>query len=432
MAAITWRSLMGQNPDPVRAMSAAQDSFDGMFGSLNSALTKYQDQQKIAETKLKGDNLERFYADAASRFSTPEAFQAALASGELQGLASGYGDSIDKTAVRNFMETRGGVLQQRQQDQWKYQKALEDQAAAPVLDDVRSRIEAGDFETANTLLTENTLPNEAALYEALRKRQEGAADTAHQNALRPLDLQGKQLALESSGESLRGARINREGAELNLTAAKEQRTAEDVISQAYMAARGKMMENGLPNETAMTEAAAELSQDLDPRIAAKVLQSARQVDVANVQAWRDDQDKNGYVGSVPLNPTAVSSSLEEVIKTVPEGDQESVRTHVNELVRNGVTLPKGTQLPDGTTLNEDLKVPVPFNVARSAILESYGPWYKLGHRRGVSATDIIKEQVRRPEVFMDILTRDRAERLKESLRKDPDLSSGTASTKQKN
>ena len=192
------------------------------------------------------------------------------------------------------------------------------------------------------------------------------------------------------------------------------------------------MENGLPNENAMTEAAAELSQDLDPRIAAKVLQSARQADVANVQAWRDDQDKNGYVGSVPLNPTAVSSSLEEVIKTIPEGDQESVRTHVNELVRNGVTLPKGTQLRDGTTLNEDLKVPVPFNVARSAILESYGPWYKLGHRRGVSATDIIKEQVRRPEVYMDILTRDRAERLKESLRKDPDLSSGTTSTKKKN
>ena len=430
--AITWRSLMGQNPDPVRAMSAAQDSFDGMFSSLNGALTKYQNQQLAQENKLKSDNLEKFYADASSRFSSPEAFQAALASGELQGLASSYGDAIDMSKVREFSETRGGVLQQRQQDQWKYQKALEEQAAAPVLDEVLSSIEVGDFEKTNALLSEHALPNKAALYEALRKRQEGATDTAHQNAIRPLDLQGKRLALESSGENLRGARINREGAEINLTAAKEQRTAEDVLSQAYMAARGKMMENGLPNENAMTEAAAELSQDLDPRIAAKVLQSARQADVANVQAWRDDQDKNGYVGSVPLNPTAVSSSLEEVIKTIPEGDQESVRTHVNELVRNGVTLPKGTQLRDGTTLNEDLKVPVPFNVARSAILESYGPWYKGGFRRGVSATDIIEEQVRRPEVYMDILTRDRAERLKESLRKDPDLSSGTPLTKKKN
>ena len=77
-------------------------------------------------------------------------------------------------------------------------------------------------------------------------------------------------------------------------------------------------------------------------------------------------------------------------------------------------------------------MPVPFNVARSAILESYGPWYKLGYRRGVSATDIIEKQVRRPEVFMDILMRDRAERLKASLRKDPEISSGnTSSTRKK-
>ena len=183
------------------------------------------------------------------------------------------------------------------------------------------------------------------------------------------------------------------------------------------------MQNGLPNESAMTAAATAATEGMDPRIAAKVLQQARQADAANVQAWRDDQDKNGYVGAVPLNPTAVSSSLEEVIKTIPEDDQESVRAHVNGLVREGVTIPKGTKLPDGSTLEEDMKVPVPFNVARSAILESYGPWYKGGFRRGVSATDIIEQQVKRPEVFMDILTRDRAERLKDSLRNNPDLPS---------
>ena len=419
--AITWRSLMGQNPDPVRAMSAAQDSFDGMFSSLNGALTKYQNQQLAQENKLKSDNLEKFYADASSRYSSPEAFQAALASGELQGLASSYGDAIDMSKVREFSETRGGVLQQRQQNQWKYQKALEEQAAAPVLDEVLSSIEVGDFEKTNALLSEHALPNKAALYEALRKRQEGATDTAHQNAIRPLDLQGKQLALESSGENLRGARINREGAELNLTAAKEQRTAEDVLSQAYMAARGKMMENGLPNENAMTEAAAELSQGLDPRIAAKVLQSARQADVANVQAWQEDQDKNGYVGSVSLNPTAVSSSLEEVIKTIPEDDQESVRSRVNKLIRDGVTIPKGTKLPNEEVLKDDMIIPIPFNVARSAILESTSNL--IGFRRGVDATSIIEQQMRRPEVVMDILMRDRAVRLKESLRGNPDLPS---------
>ena len=416
MATITWRSLMGNNPDPVRAMTAAQDSFDGMFGSLNSALIKYQDQQKIAETKLKGDNLEKFYADASSRYSTPEAFQAALASGELQGLASSYGDAIDMSKVREFRETRGDVLRQREQDQWKYKDAVEKRNATPFVDDIRSRIAAGDFETANALLAENTLPDEASLYEALKQGQTNATKEAYEAQIRPLELESKRLGLDTS-------KINKDLNQLNLENVQDQRTVDGALSKAYLAAQGTMMQNGLPNESAMTAAATAATEGMDPRIAAKVLQQARQADAANVQAWRDDQDKNGYVGAVPLNPTAVSSSLEEVIKTIPEDDQESVRAHVNGLVREGVTIPKGTKLPDGSTLEEDMKVPVPFNVARSAILESYGPWYKGGFRRGVSALDIIEQQVKRPEVFMDILTRDRAERLKDSLRNNPDLPS---------
>ena len=414
--AITWRSLMGQNPDPVRAMSAAQNSFEGMFGSLNTALTQYQQQQQAQETKLKSDNLERFYAEAASKYSTPEAFQAALASGELQGLASIYGDAIDKSKVREFSETRGDVLRQREQDQWKYKDALEKRNATPLVDDIRSRIAAGDFKTANALLAENTLPDEASLYEALKQGQTNATKEAYEAQIRPLELESKRLGLDTS-------KINKDLNQINLENVRDQRTVESALSKAYLAAQGTMMQNGLPNESAMTAAATAATEGMDPRIAAKVIQQARQADAANVQAWRDDQDKNSYVGAVPLNPTAVSSSLEEVIKTIPEDDQESVRSHVNELVREGVTIPKGTKLPDGSTLEKDMKVPVPFNVARSAILESYGPWYKGGFRRGVSATDIIEEQVRRPEVFMDILTRDRAERLKDSLRNNPDLPS---------
>ena len=179
--AITWRSLMGQNPDPVRAMSAAQDSFDGMFSSLNGALTKYQNQQLAQENKLKSDNLEGFYSAVASKYTTPEAFQAAVASGELQGLADGFG-TLDKSKVRELMETRGKDLQDRTQSQWAYDDKVRSRSAEPFVDDIRSRIAAGDFTTAKQLLEENTLPNEAALYEVLRAGQDrltdrGRADT---------------------------------------------------------------------------------------------------------------------------------------------------------------------------------------------------------------------------------------------------------------
>jgi len=170
--AITWRSLMGNTPDPVRAMGAAQDSFNSMFGSLTGALNQYQQQQQAQETKLKSDNLESFYASAASKYATPEAFQAALASGELQSLAGSYGDAIDKAAVRNFMESRGKVLQDRAQSQWAFDDKTRERNAAPIIDQVKSNIAAGKFDTVNKLLDEHELPNEAVLYESLRSAQD--------------------------------------------------------------------------------------------------------------------------------------------------------------------------------------------------------------------------------------------------------------------
>lgn len=170
--AITWRYLMGNTPDPVSAMGAAQDSFNSMFGSLTGALNQYQQQQQAQETKLKADNLENFYATAAAKYATPEAFQAALASGELQSLANSYGDAIDKAAVRNFMETRGKVLQDRVQSQWAFDDKTRERNAAPIVDQVKSNIAAGKFDIANKLLDEHELPNEAILYESLRSAQD--------------------------------------------------------------------------------------------------------------------------------------------------------------------------------------------------------------------------------------------------------------------
>lgn len=421
--AITWRSLMGQNTDPVRAMGAAQDSFNSMFGSLTGALTQYQQQQQAQETKLKSDNLERFYAEASSKYSTPEAFQAALASGELQSLAGSYGDAIDKAAVRNFMESRGKVLQDRALEQAKYGDAVRDRNEAGDLDEIKGLIAAGRFEEAKQRLDQGKYRNESPLYESLKTAQTQATEEAYKASLRPLELESKRLGLTASQESIENGRVSRGINQANLDNVRDQRMVDDALSRAYLDAQGTMMQDGLPNESAMTTAAQAITQNMEPRLAAKVLQQARQADVANVQAWRDDQDKNGYVGAVPLNPTAVSASLEDVIKTIPEGDQESVRSRVNKLVRDGVTIPKGTKLPNGETLKDDMNIPVPFNVARSAILESTSNL--IGFRRGADAVSIIEEQVKRPEVFMDILTRDRAEKLKEALRENPDLPSTT-------
>lgn len=299
MAAITWRSLMGQNPDPVRAMSAAQNSFEGMFGSLNTALTQYQQQQQAQETKLKSDNLERFYAEAASKYSTPEAFQAALASGELQGLAGGYGDAIDKTAVRNFMESRGRDLQQRQQDQWKYQDAVTNRAAEPFVDDIRSRIAAGDFSTARTLLEENVLPNEAALYEAMRSAQDKDTERSRGNTRF-----GWETADRADTEAQRETKRSAEaGADIMVEALLAHRTNIASLGQAQGAAAKELglpvTSNGLPDMAAISTNPASLDA-FNKLVAARGLQMPSDTESFNTAVGVAQQSGIGGAQLLPL------------------------------------------------------------------------------------------------------------------------------------
>lgn len=114
MAAITWRNIEAPNlGDPSRSLGAAQQSFNGAFSTLGDILKGYQANEAKNWDVTKVNNTEAFLAQAATKFRTPEEFKAALASGELQGLASASGAQIDQATVRNFLDTRLGTLQQR-------------------------------------------------------------------------------------------------------------------------------------------------------------------------------------------------------------------------------------------------------------------------------------------------------------------------------
>ena len=247
---ITWRSLMGNTPDPVRAMGAAQDSFNSMFGSLTGALNQYQQQQQAQETKLKSDNLESFYATAASKYATPEAFQAALASGELQSLAGSYGDAIDKAAVRNFMESRGKVLQDRAQNQWAFDDKTRERSAAPIIDQVKSKIAARDFAGANKLLEDNDLPSEAPLYDALRSGQEKEVERSRANTRFDWEI-GDRVYLEGDRNTKRDGEA-----------------AADVMVEAVLAHRGNIARLAQEQGMAAKEAGLPVTSNGMPDMAA--------------------------------------------------------------------------------------------------------------------------------------------------------------------
>ena len=299
MAAITWRSLMGQNPDPVRAMSAAQNSFDGMFGSLNTALTQYQQQQQAQETKLKSDNLERFYAEAASKYSTPEAFQAALASGELQGLAGSYGDAIDKAAVRNFMESRGKVLQDRAQSQWAFDDKTRERSAAPIVDQVKSKIAARDFAGANKLLEDYDLPNEAPLYDALRSGQEKEVERSRADTRFGWET-ADRADMEVQRETKRSAEV---GADIMVEALLAHRANIASLGQAQGAAAKELglpvTSNGLPDMAVISTNPAALDA-FNKLVAARGLQMPSDTEAFNTAVGVAQQSGIGGAQLLPL------------------------------------------------------------------------------------------------------------------------------------
>lgn len=169
MAAITWRSLMGQTADPVRAMAAAQDSFNGMFGTLNKVIESRNNSME--EASKQGFLNELYGAQSVEGFDQSRDSLA----GKLQGLSA-----ENQAAVRPLLEQRRAQLMQSTLAGQQYEDAQQTRGQQDVinaLNEARTRAtdpdEINRLEQAASIYQSNNLLNSQgalAVTEGLQKR----------------------------------------------------------------------------------------------------------------------------------------------------------------------------------------------------------------------------------------------------------------------
>jgi len=131
--AITWRNIEGGNQMvSMMGMRDAQRSMTDGFQGLQDVLKQYQGQEKANWDAGKEQNTQAAL-DRLSQVRTPEEMEALQASGQLRQELTQYGAQIDRSAVRNALDTRGDFLRQQATNRMTYDNTAQDHRDAPIL-----------------------------------------------------------------------------------------------------------------------------------------------------------------------------------------------------------------------------------------------------------------------------------------------------------
>jgi len=149
---ITWKNVTGPSlAEASRPLEVAQRSFSGAFDGINDLFKKQETIDAANWTQTKDNNTQAFL-DKLYAAQGPEGFKQLQASGELDKMIASNGVQIDRAAARAAVDTRLGTLQGQAQKGWEYQRAAEDEKAAPLLGEARNLMLSGKFEDMTPLM----------------------------------------------------------------------------------------------------------------------------------------------------------------------------------------------------------------------------------------------------------------------------------------
>lgn len=209
---LTWRNLVSPTGDPMQALALSNQMVNQGFNSFNNALTGYQKQQGDILAEDKSRNLQSAYETLRNQYKTPEALQAAIASGAVNQVIDPMGNRVDREKVINFADARVKDLRSNITEDQTFKALQAKKAAAPVLDAISAAASEGRYadvtklrETNKDLLTgfENDVVNATQTGEksvaALKnlRRVETEKDATFQNDLNAKVLNGK-LSLQEA------------------------------------------------------------------------------------------------------------------------------------------------------------------------------------------------------------------------------------------
>lgn len=152
---LTWRTLAGPQYDPNQTFQNAISNITQLgFGSLNKALTGYQNQQGEIFTEDKAKNQQEA-VEALRKYKTPEELQAAIANGAVNQLIAPMGNRVDRSKVIDYADARVKDLRTNITAEQTFKNLQAKQAAASIMDKIVASQNSGDFALADKLKADN-------------------------------------------------------------------------------------------------------------------------------------------------------------------------------------------------------------------------------------------------------------------------------------
>lgn len=252
-APITWRSIMGQSlADASRPLEAASRSFNAGFENIRDVL-KSSEAVDAANSKQMVTNNTNEALNQIFALQNPDAFKAAQTEGLFQRLM-GQGAQIDQTAVRNAIDGRETVLQDRTLKQNDFNSKIKEAADKPIVDGIMMSLYQGKPDEAISALVANPhlngrgdIQKKIADYQQVltergrsdtrfkwdeQAQQWRVADEAQKSIMRPLEVQAKQAGIAASRASTAASVASTEASRWNL--GQSQKTAAEAEAAAKM------------------------------------------------------------------------------------------------------------------------------------------------------------------------------------------------------
>ena len=220
MAAITWRNVEAPSiGEASRAMYLGGLSIDKGFDRLGDVLKQREATDAANWEQQKVNNTNGLFNKLLG-YSSPEEYQAAMASGEMQQEMAGMGAQVDQNALRQAMDKRLPELQNRVKAGIEYSNTMADSKDAPILDQVAALNAQGKVTEARALAS-SLIRNQGKAQQAISDTERSDTKFAQDNIkfgnvitkeardaeMHPLDVAAKQadngfrLAQKSESEA---------------------------------------------------------------------------------------------------------------------------------------------------------------------------------------------------------------------------------------
>jgi hypothetical protein len=341
---IRWDNINGAGlSEASRPLESAQRSFLGAFNTLGDTFAQREaiDNANVANTKVNNTNA---FLDAIGKYRSPEELRAAQAAGgALDQLRSQFGTQIDANAVRGAADARVAALQGQAQQEIAYNHMMTDERVAPILDQYKAALIAGDSQKAAAL---------DAQYQQLGGRDLATLKAAADNRSQELVQRGRQSITFDS---------------------QQKKFADDLLTSS--ATRQHMATSDATNSRAVDAQVRQIDFNID---------NTRKQQEAAQAAGRAAAAKNALkeAGNVYHKGIYDGSQAEELLQTMTKnniGDNNEDRTNILRMVeklrQDGVEV---TGKDGKTVVLHDL----PVAAIEAAVSSSRDAWWRAGWNTG--------------------------------------------------